>query len=89
MGSRLNKKGYTMKWHNMNEFPIFAKDTPVLLDEFYTLLVTDGDNVEVTFFNIKNETMHTSTIKKPTYWMFPAEVFSPKQMMKLLTFVKS
>lgn len=74
------KESTTMKW-------ISASEIPQGEGEYIPVLVSDGILVEFAVWN-KTEQAFQSEIdakisNEITYWMYPQQVFSPQQMMKL------
>lgn len=69
-----------MKWHNVNETPVMEEPQ----DQSILLLGTNGKKVALIAYMKEEKTYMVDDYLRPlTHWMYPSEVFSPRQMMKM------
>lgn len=78
-----------MKWNNVADQPSM-QDRDQFLGEWLILLGTDGSEVSTVLYDFeKKQFQIAGKIKEITHWMYPEEVFSPVQMMKLMKILKN
>lgn len=72
-----------MRWNNASEIP----ESTYADCDYIPVLVSDGILVEFAVWNKITQTFQSEIDAKISheirYWMYPQQVFSPKQMMQL------
>lgn len=78
-----------MKWHNIKDTPDPAKCRRVI-DDMTVLLATDGVKVDIVFWCMEKMIFaNPSPLGTLTHWMYPYEVFSPVDILKIFKIIDS